>query len=271
MLRSRPVWILALVPGLTWTTAPLSDEVLHNRIKLVTPGTDRRVMVASATTAPWVNGNGWRIRRTPGGEFFYELPAGAAPLAAAEAFAYGAKAAALKIDPADVDPLGKMLEFLQSIPARDLPDVADFGFIDDGSDNAGELLNLLTRRNLLYKIERAPDPSLRLNVKPDEDNPYLFAAKVRERLTDEGRSLRIYGSEVVLCRMQANAHQARIHLLNYNLRNKPDGARLRIKGVWPRSKLYGSSEPLKDYVAADGFTEFSLPPFATYVVVDLDR
>jgi hypothetical protein len=276
--------MLALLPGLFWTggpeTAPaleragikvthLSVEALHARIKLTPPGIDRKVMVASATTAPWVNANGWRFRRAPGREFWYDLPAGAAPLAAAEAFAYGANAV-LKIDPADLDAFARMLQFLRTIPGRDLPDVADFGFIDDGSDNAGELLNLLTRRNLLYRIVRAPDPKLRLNVKPDADDPHLFAAKVRERLTDDQRSLRIYGSEVVLCRMQATDRQARIHLLNYS-RNNPDGVRLRIKGTYARGKLYGSPKPLQDYTTAEGFTEFSLPELSTYAVVDLDR
>lgn len=283
MRDARPVWLLALLPGLFWTggsdTAPalkragieamhLSDEALHARIKLTPPGINRKIMVASATSAPWVDANGWRIRRAPGGEFWYDLPAGPAALAAAEAFAFGANAV-LKIDPADLDAYARMLQFLRSIPDRDLPDVADFGFIDDGSDNAAELLNLLTRRNLLYRIVHAPDPQLRLNVKPDGDDPHLFAAKVRERLTDDQRSLRVYGSEVVLCRLQANDKQARIHVLNYS-RNNPDGVRLRIKGTYAHGKLYGSSKPLQDLTTADGFTEFSLPELSMYTVIDLD-
>jgi hypothetical protein len=284
MRDARPVWLLALLPGLFWTggpeTAPalkragieatrLSVEALHARTKLTPPGIDRKVTVASATTAPWVNANGWQIRRAPGREFWYDLPVGSAPLAAAEAFAYGANAV-LKIAPADLDAFARMLQFLRTIPDRDLPDVADFGFIDDGSDNAGELLNLLNRRNLLYRILRAPDPKLRLNVKPDGDDPHLFAAKVREKLSDDQRSLRVYGSEVVLCRLQANDRQARIHVLNYS-RNNPDGVRLRIKGSYARGKLYGSPKALVDYSAADGFTEFSLPELSTYAVVDLAR
>src|SRR5580693_6208265 len=87
MRDARPVWLLALLPGLFWTggpeTAPalkragieatrLSVEALHARTKLTPPGIDRKVTVASATTAPWVNANGWQIRRAPGREFWYD-------------------------------------------------------------------------------------------------------------------------------------------------------------------------------------------------------
>jgi hypothetical protein len=254
-----------------FSATPLSDQALSARIKLTTPGIDRKVMVASATTAPWVNANGWRFRRSPGSEFWYELPPGSAPLAAAEAFAFGAKAV-LKIDPADLDALGKMLQFLRTIPERNLPDSADFGFIDNGSEDAGELLNLLSRRNLLYKIVSSPDLHLRLNVAANSDDPHLFAAKVREHLTDDQRSLRIYGSEVVLCRLVGDAGQVRIHLLNYGGRPM-EGIRVRVRGKFSSAKLYGvaSSKPVADYTTTDGFTEFSIPVLGVYGVVDLAR
>jgi hypothetical protein len=304
MNRARVICILALLPGLYWTggpesapvlkragieqfsappatltvwkqagfnVTPLSDEALRSRIKLTPPGIDRKVRVASATTAPWVTANGWQIRRNPGREFFYDLPAGTAPLAAAEAFTYGAHAV-LKIDPGDLDALGKMLQFLRSLPDRDLPEVADFGFIDNGTDGAAEILNLLTRRNLLYRIVRAPDPALKLNVPASDDDPHLFAAKVRERLTDDQRSLRVYGSEVVLARLTADARQARIHLLNYN-RRPMEGLRLRVRGTFASGKAYteDSTGSPADFTSAEGFTEFSLPKIGTYAVVDLAR
>ena len=254
-----------------FTVAALSEEALRGRIKLTPPRIDRKVMVASATSAPWIDGNGWQIRRNAGREFWYDLPAGTAPLAAAEAFAYGADAV-LKIDPSDLEAYGKMLRFLRSLPEKKLPDIADFGFLDDGSDMSGEILNLLTRRNLLYKIVRTPDPKLRLNVPPGDDDPHLFAAKVRERLSDDQRSLRVYGSEVVLCRLTGDDSQARVHILNYG-RNPTDGVRLRVKGAYAHGKLYAedSTQPLTDYTVADGFTEFSLPRFGSYAVVDLSR
>jgi hypothetical protein len=295
---------LALLPGLFWSSGPesapvlrragidhfaappehingwkqagfsvtsLSDQDLHSRVQLTTPGVDRKVQVASATTAPWVNANGWRIRREPGREFWYDLPAGAASLAAAEAFAYDAHAT-LKIDPADIEAFGMTLQFLQSIPEKTLPEIADFGFVDDGSDSAAEQLNLLFRRNLLNRILRAPDPQLRLNVTTNSDDPHLFAAKVREHLTDNQRSLRVYGSEVVLCRLQGTDAQMRIHVLNYGGRHL-EGVRLRVRGNWARGILLApvAGQTLMDYVVADGFTEFSLPELGVYAVVDLVR
>ncbi len=254
-----------------FTVTPLSEEALRGRVKLMPPGINRKVMVASATTAPWVDANGWRMRREPGREFWYDLPAGSAPLAAAEAFTYGANAL-LKIVPADLDGLGKMLQFLRSVPEETLPEIADFGFIDDGSDNAGEILNLLSRRNLLFRIVRAADPRLKFNVAPGDDDPHLFAAKVRERLKDDQRSLRVYGSEVVLCRLVGDGAHARIHVLNYG-RNPLEGIRLRVRGSYAHGKLYAPEEgkPLGDYVVAEGFTEFSIPQLGVYAVADLER
>ena len=79
------------------------------------------------------------------------VPAGKAALAAAEAFAYGADAV-LKIDPADLASVGAMLTFLDSAAAADLPPVADFAVVDDGSAVTGEVMNLLARRNLLFQV-----------------------------------------------------------------------------------------------------------------------
>ena len=263
-----------------FNVTPLSVQALEKRTKLTPPGIDRKVTVASATTAPWVNANGWQFHRNPRGEFWSEVPAGFAPLAAAEAFAYGANVL-MKIDPGDLDAFGKMQEFLRSIPERSLEDVADFGFIDNGSEDAGELLNLLSRRNLLYRVVRAPDPKLRINVKPTSDDPHLFAAKVREQIHDDQRSLRVYGSEVVLCRLTADASHTRVHVLNYGVvnygRNPVQGVRLRVRGTYTGHKLYApetipdASKPLTDYASADGFTEFSIPVLGAYAVIDLDR
>jgi hypothetical protein len=254
---------------LGFSVTPLSAADLQKRIKLTRPGIDRKVQVASATTAPWVDANGWRIRRQPAADYWYDLPARTAPLAAAEAFAYGAHAI-LKIDPSDVDSLGQMLHFFRSLPERTLPEVADFGLVDDGSESAAEILNLLNRRNLLFRVLRTPDPHLRLNVTANSDDPHLFAAKVREHLTDDQRSLRVYGSEVVLCRLEAEGGQARIHVLNYGGRPL-DGVRLRIRGNYGGGKLYapGDAKPLADFTTADAFTEFSIPQLGPYAVIDL--
>ncbi len=264
------ICMLALLPGLFWTGGPdtaaairragieqfcappemaaawkqagfsvaaLTREELEKRVKLSRPGINRKVNVASATTAPWVDANGWRFRRNPVGEFYYDLPTGTGALAAAEAFACGANAV-LKIEPADLAKVGEMLQFLRSIPKSSLPEIADFGFIDDGSNGAAEILNLLTRRNLLYRIVRVPDPHLRLErSESNSDNPQLFAAKIREQITDEQRSLRVFGSEVVLCRLMGDGSQARIHVLNYG-RDAVQGVRLRVRGTYAHARIY---------------------------------
>ena len=75
----------------------------------------------------------------------------------------------------------------------DLPAVSDIRFIDDGSPQSGELMNLLIRRNLLFRIakpgESGSGPVVRLGSKEypkaEAANPSLLAEKVRANLTDE--------------------------------------------------------------------------------------
>ena len=94
---------------------------------------------------------------------------------------------------------------------------------------------------------------------------------MRRRLTDEKRSLRIYGSEVVLARLVRDAGHARLHLLNYG--GRPiDGLRVRLLGGWVATEARAFGEErmaIEDRVAADGATEFSLGLLGTYAVVDL--
>src|SRR2546423_3872339 len=99
-----------------------------------------------------------------------------------------------------------MLDFLRTAGGESMPALADVGFIDDGSPAAGEVMNLMVRNNLLFRIVAAPDPKLKLNVRlgskeyPLEDakNPTLIERQVRFNLTDEKRSVRLYGSTVVV-------------------------------------------------------------------------
>ena len=39
--------------------------------------------------------------------------------------------------------------------------MANIGIVDDGSPAMEEVLNMLTRRNLLYRVVTAPDPQTR--------------------------------------------------------------------------------------------------------------
>jgi hypothetical protein len=269
----------------TWRKAgfavtELSAADLASRETLLPPGIVARANVASPTRSPWASANGWRALRNPGGKYVYDLPAGSAALAAAEAFAYGADAV-LKIDPADLPALGKMLAFLRELPEMNLPGIADLAVVDDGSAETGEVMNLLVRRNLLFRIVRTPDPRFRINIQLGAKDyppgaaadPSAFALEIRRRLTDEQRSLRIYGSETVIGRLTGEEGRARLHLLNY-ARREVESLRIRVRGTFRRGEAYLPERgriPLEDLVAADGFTEVSVPAIGSYAVIDLGR
>jgi hypothetical protein len=255
-----------------------TESDLAGREVLPVPGVSTRPGVASPTRAPWIDANGWRFTRSPDAKFAYDVPRGKAPLAAAEAFAYGANVT-LKIDPADADSLKAMLTFLEGVPSVDLPAIADLAVVDDGSAITGEVMNLLSRRNLLYQPVRAPSNRFRINVAvgtpgyPREEaaNPSAFALKIRRELGDEQRALRIYGSEVVIGRLTGDATRIRLHLLNYGAR-EIEGLRIRLRGAYPTGEVHVAGDgrvQLADHVVTDGATEFSLPRITTYAVVDL--
>ena len=166
--------------------------------------------VARATNLPWIDSNGWRFQRGLRKANYAKLPAGSAPLAAAEAFTFDV----------DADPQSrsggrgrarKDAAFLK--PLREaqppMPAMANIGVVDSPSPVMGEVLNLLTRRNLLYRVVAAPDPALDLTVQlgtPDfpldaAANPNEFAARVREKLGDDKRLVRLYGTSTVIARL----------------------------------------------------------------------
>jgi hypothetical protein len=268
------VLLLLAAASVVWTQAADVPREL-----LPVPGIVARAGLASPTRSPWIVANGWRFTRHPGARFRYELPAGKAALAAVEKHAYGADAL-LQIDPADAETLRGMTAFLEGVPRADLPPIADIGVVEDGTATTGEVMNLLARRNLLYDIVKAPSPRFRLNIAmgsreyPAEDaaDPSAFALKIRRQLTDEQRTLRIYGSEVVIARLTGDAARIRLHLINYGGR-QIDGLRVRVRGAYAIAAAYvagGAGEPLPDYVVADGATEFSLPRLGVYAAIDLN-
>jgi len=256
-----------------------TEADLAGREALPAPGITARAGLASPTRSPWIDANGWRFTRHPDTKFIYDVPAGKAALAAAEAFAYGADAV-LKIDPADRGNLGAMTTFLEGLPSADLPAVADLAVVDDGSAITGEVMNLLARRNLLFQVVQAPSPRFRINIAvgtaayPREDaaDPSAFAQKIRRQLTDERRVLRVYGSEVVIGRLTGDGTRIRLHLLNYGGR-EIEGLRIRVRGAYRagEARVAGAGRlPLEDHVVAEGATEFSVPRITTYAVIDLE-
>ena len=260
------------------SVTPVTEAEFAAREAAVSPGVTARAGVASPTRAPWINANGWRFTRQPSKKYAYSPRPGAAALAAAEAYAYGADAM-LKIDPADVKPVGDMLAFLATVPSLELPVIADIGLVDDGSDVTGEVMNLLARRNLLYRIVPSASSQLPLNIiigssaypREEAADPNAFAVKVRRDLTDDRRSVRIFGSEVVLARLTGDGQRVRLHLINYGGRDV-EGLRVRVRGVFRTGDALVAGigrTPLQDQTSADGATEFSLARLTTYAVIDL--
>ena len=261
-----------------FTVMPLTEAELASREALASPGITPRPGLASPTRSPWIVSNGWRVTRHPGTKYVYTVPAGKAALAAAEVFAYGADVV-LRIDPSDLTSLGGMLTFLEALPPADLPAVSDLAIVDDGSAMTGEVMNLLARRNLLFQVVQAASPRFAINIKigtpeyPREEaaDPSAFAQKIRRQLTDEQRTLRVYGSEVVICRLTAEAGRARLHLINYGGRDI-EGLRIRVRGTYGDGEVHVAGAGrlgLEDRVVSGEATEFTIPRIATYAVVDL--
>lgn len=244
--------------------------------RLVAPSVDYRANQATPSRTPWLNANGWRFLRRPGGLFFYDVKGPQAALAAAEAFAYGANAI-IRTDAAGLRPFGEMLRILRGVSGDDLAPVADIGFVDDGSAAAGEVMNLMSKVNLLFRVVRAPDPSMKINVKlgtrdyPLEDakNPIKVAQAARANLSDDRRSVRLYGSPVVVARLTGAPGRLRVQFLNYaGAERRIEGLRVRVLGDYSKAVAMPDSKIL-DWVNQDGGTEFTLPEIRTYAVVDL--
>ncbi len=261
-----------------FTAMPFGEKERASRVELQAPGVAGRPEVASATNRPWVDANGWRFVREPQGRFRCDVPARSVALAAAEVFAYGADVV-LGVEPGALEDFGRMLAFVRSLPAGDLPAAADVAIEDDGSDTLDEILNLMARGNLLFKVVRGAAADVPLDVRigspefPREsaEDPAAFALSVRRRLTDEKRSVRLYGSEAVLGRLLREGSRARLHLLNYG--GQPiAGLRVRLLGTWgqPLALVFGEGRTaVEDYAARDGATEFSLPILGAYAVINL--
>jgi len=255
-----------------------ADADLASREKLPAPGTAPRPGLASPTRSPWIVANGWRFIRNPERKYAYDVPAGKAALAAAEAIAYGADAA-LKIEAADADSVATALKFAASLPAVDLPPVADVAVVDDGSAATGEVMNLLARRNLLFQVVQAPSPRFRINIaigspeypREQASDPSAFALTIRRQIGDDERALRIFGSEVVIARLAAGGGRARLHLINYGGR-QIEGLRVRLRGSYSGGEAHvpgAGTQMVQDLETTGGFTEFSVPQMTTYAVIDL--
>jgi hypothetical protein len=254
---------------------------LQGAVKLPAPGVSFRMSRASATRVPWLTSNGWQFMRRPKGRFYYDVDGNGAALAAAEAFCYGANAV-IQTDATGLEPLGRMLKFLSAINSPEGSPVADIGFIDDGSPAAGEVMNLLVRDNLLFRITPSPEPDLKLTVRfgspeypiKEAKNPDALARKIRANLSDNRRSLRIYGVSIVVARLTQEPGRVRLHLLNYGAASgaRVGAFRVRILGRYQKGQLRSYDSPadqLIEYDPESDATEFTVPDLKAYAVVDL--
>lgn len=252
--------------------------------KVPSPGVQFQANEARATSAPWIDSNAWRFQRGIQKAHYAKLPAGSAPLAAAEAFTYNVDAI-LSPDPGDVDDLGRMLQFLNAQDQAPLPALANIGVVDDRSPMMGEVMNLLTRRNLLYRVVPSADRELDLTVQlgtedfPTEAaaDPSEFAARVRAKLGDDNRLVRLYGASTVIAHLTGDDEHARLYLLAYG-RNRPQGGsqqflRIRLLGRYQPDGLaaYGAAPDaeLTDIEHPGNTTEFWVPAFNVVATIDL--
>jgi hypothetical protein len=101
------------------------------------------------------------------------------------------------------------------------------------------------------------------------------AQKIRYELTDDRRSLRIYGSEVVLARLSGSDGRRRLELLNYAAVSRSlNGIRVRVLGRYARHEVRAFDLPqvaLVDYDATADATEFTLPQLKSYARIELAR
>ena len=262
-----------------FSVIPFTRTELESRTKVPAPRIAAEPQDASATRSPWVIANGSQFIRNTTHKYFYDLPTGKGALAVAEAYVYGADAI-LKIEPHDLQQTGQMLAFLGKLEPLNAEPLVDFVVVDDGKSLLSEVMNLLVRRNLLFKVTSAPDLRFRINVQlgakdyPEAEaaNPAEFALKVRAQLTDEKRLVRIYGTEVVICRLTGTRSRIRLHLLNYG-GSTVSSLRVRLRGSYFAGKAHLFEEgdaTLEDHIVTGGATEFTLPQMGAYAVVDLE-
>jgi hypothetical protein len=243
--------------------------------KVPAPSMTFRANVASATRAPWINSNAWRFLRSPTGRFYYDVSKTDGTLAAAEAFVFGIDSI-IRINDTQIEAFAEMLGWLRGIDRPGMAPLVNIGFIDDGSAESGEFMNLLVRRNLLFRVVRQPDPKLNLTValgtpdypRSEAATPSLLAEKVRAHLTDHARLLRIYGSEVVIGRLMHDEKETRAYLLNYG-KTPVEGIRVRVLGAYSAAQTaQGAAKPEEIRIERDAI-EFTLPELKTLTIVDL--
>ncbi|MCC6366894.1 MAG: hypothetical protein IT165_25515 [Bryobacterales bacterium] len=242
-------------------------------VKVPAPGVRYRMNMAMATSAPWVDSNIWRYRRDPKGKYFCDVRGKSVQLAAVEAYSQGVDLS-LQTTPEQKEDYDAVLEFLKTVPEGPDKPWADARIAsDDGSPQAGEALNLLARRNIFYTTQAGSHgPALRLDSKIT--NAYEYMQDVREKIGDDKRILRIFGSELTIATPTRDGKHIRLQLVNYS--NRPvETLRIRIQGHYTEKNIHARvfkvAEPhLSEFVHEGNYTEFTLEELPLYAVLDFN-
>ncbi len=255
----------------------LKECVVEGRKKLDEPKVESRMNEASATRSPWIISNGAKILRDPAGKYFYPESGRTAAIAVAESFVFHADSL-VQANADEAAAAENIKTFLAALPIAILPPVVDLVVIDDGSAQTNEVMNLLIRRNLLFRpVQKAEKAKLVVQIgsadfpKAAAANPSDFAILVRRKLTDEKRSLRVYGSENVIARLESDGRTARLHILNYGQR-PVEGIRFRVHGKYKNASLNAFEVPgaqVQEMIVDGDSTEFTVLEMRQYAVVDL--
>lgn len=256
--------LLAVLPGL-FTGADSSGYV-----RVTGPGVRYRMNMATATRAPWVDSNLWQYRRNPRAKYLCDVGEKSVPVAMAEAFAAGVPVA-MKISPPQKRDFDEMLEFLKAVPDGPKTPWANLQVTDDGSAAAGEALNLLSRRSLLYDTAPAAGV-MKLALDSKIGNVYDFVLDARDKLGDDKRALRLYGTELAIAHLTREGNRVRLHLINYGGR-PVEQMRIRLAGNYSAAGIQARSfrhpsPQLSEFEREGGFTEFTLDSLPFYAVLD---
>ena len=104
-------------------------------------------------------------------------------------------------------------------------------------------------------------------------DPFAYAQDVRQKLGDDKRLVRLYGSDVVLANLTGDGTKARLYLINYSNR-KVTGLRVRVRGTYAKATLHvlrAENAAPADYQSEGGVTEFTVPEMDAFAVVDLSH
>lgn len=235
--------------------------------KLPAPGVRYRMNMAMATSAPWIDSNIWRYIRNSKANYLSDVREKNVALAMVEAFAL-AVPVQLQTTPAQQKDFDETLAFLKQIPDGPTTPYTDFTLRDDASFPAGEVLNLLSRRNIQYRID--PQSTNILGAKMP--SPYEHVQQLREKLGDDKRIFRLFGSELTLAYLTRDGKRIRLHLINYGSR-PVEHLRLRIQGVFNESQIKThiyrtTAARLQEFTHEAGYTEFTLTALPLYAVLD---